>query len=249
MKKSTLIVLASVTAFAAQAAIISNEGATAPSTGIIAQNLATTAVGNREISWRSATIHSQIGQSFVATSDGTAMGISLFQTSPEDYATLYASPVTFKLKVFSGATAGTAAELGSYSYDASGLGDAVDDSWIRFALGSGVAMTSGNAYSFILSFDSLDADHRVNFQRSKNADYYASGDELRPATSANDYDATNFDTDPWDASVPQGAGGVLTAVSNSDMRFTVDTIPEPATLGLVAVFGVSVVFIRRRLCM
>ena len=227
MRISKYTVFAAISALAlasAHGADISNGGSSAPSSATaIAQNLSTENVGNRELSWRSATIHSQNGQSFTATKDGVAKSISLFLTSPENF-TAYASPVTFKLKVFSGATAATAVELGSYAYDAKTLGDGIDDVWLEFGLGSGISMTNGSTYSFILTFDSLNAAHRMNLQRNTSNDRYTGGDELRPASSANAYDAANFDTDPWDAAAPQGAGGEVTAVANADMRFSVNEL-------------------------
>ncbi|MDF7822716.1 Ig-like domain-containing protein [Pontiellaceae bacterium B12227] len=228
MESRLYIVMTAISALAlttVQGADLSNGGNSTPSSATaIAQNLSTENIGNRELSWRSATIHSQNGQSFVATKDGVAESISLFLTSPEDFASAYASPVTFKLKVFSGATAATAVELGSYSYDAKTLGDGLDDVWLEFGLGSGISMTNGSTYSFILTFASLDADHRLNFQRNTSNDRYTGGDELRPASSANDYDAANFDTDPWDTDAPQGAGGEVVAIANADMRFSVNEL-------------------------
>ena len=227
MRTSKYAVFVGISALAlgsANAADLSNAGSTAPPAGVaIAQNLSTASTGNRELSWRSGTIHSQVGQSFVAAKDGVAGGISLFLTSSESF-TAYASPVTFKLKVFSGATAATAVELGSYTYDATPLGDGVGNVWLQFGLDSGIPLTSNSTYSFILTFDSLNAAHRLNFQRNKSGDQYADGDELRPATSGNDYDAANFDTDPWDNAAPQGAGGVITAIANNDLRFSVNEL-------------------------
>ena len=245
MKKRTLIAVASAAAFAAQAGIISNEGSTAPSVGIIAQNASEGGNGgNRELSYRSATIHSCIGQSFTPTASATAKGISLYLSSSENFATTY-NANSFSLKVFAGDhTTGNTTALGTFNYDATVLGDGISAVWLRFDLGAGVAMTSGNTYSFLLTQEVLDADHRLNFRRAKNAATYAGGEEIR---TGNLYDIANWETDPWDQSAPIGA--TATTASTGDLLFSVDTIPEPATLGLVAVFGGAVLFIRRRLSM
>ena len=43
-----------------------------------------------------------------------------------------------------------------------------------------------------------------------------------------------------------GAGTIFFQADNANLQYEVSTIPEPATLGLVATFSGAIVFIRRR---
>lgn len=242
MKKRTLIALASAAAIGTQAALITDEGTSTPAAGGIASHLVASGTeGNREVRWSSGTAHSLGGQRFLAASTGVAKGITLKIRSVETFSNWTAN--SFEIKVFEGVGA-TATELGSYAYDATAIASPTAGKWVRFGLDSGISMTSGTEYSFMIVCGALDADHRINFGRDSSSSGYSAGNELR---GGNSYDIDNWDADPWDVSAP--IGSTVNLAQTGDMLFSVDTIPEPATLGLVAVFGGAVLFIRRRLSM
>lgn len=171
---------------------LSNAGASTPTVDVIAQNTNQSNAGTRPVQWTNATTHSLIGQSFTATSDATAKGIALKLDSSENFANH--NPSSFRLKIFAGDDS-SATELGSFAYDATSLGNASAGSWIRFGLGSGVALTNGATYSFLIVCGSQDSDHLTLFERSREPADYSAGTELR---AGNSYDIAHWDSDPWD---------------------------------------------------
>ena len=213
-------------------ASMSNEGASAPPVDVIAQNLNQSTAGNRPVQWNNATTHSLIGQSFTAAADATAEGITLKLDSAENFALHNAA--SFRLKVFGG-TDSSAGEIGSYEYDATGLGSAAAGDWIRFGLASGVGLAAGNSYSFLIVCGSEDSDHLTSFERSKVAADYAGGTELR---AGNYYDIANWETDPWD--VVAGATQDDVSPQAGHLLFVVDgpeTTAPPSSNETVTVTG------------
>ncbi len=193
---------------------VSNLGASAPAADIIAQNLAQTTAGNRPVDWHNATTHSLIGQSFTATRSATLEGISLKLDSAENFAAYDAA--SFRLKLFQGNNS-SATLLGTYAYDATGVGSAAVGDWIRFGLGSGVALSSGTVYSFLMVNGVENANHITSFERTKVPEDYIAGTELR---AGNSYDIANWETDPWD--VVAGATQDDVAPQAGHLLFVVD---------------------------
>lgn len=212
---------------------MSNSGTSVPAGDIIvAQNLNQTTAGNRPVQWNNSTQHSLIGQSFTATADATLGGIALTLNTAEDFS--QHSAQSFRLKVFAG-TDSSAAEIGSFEYDATGLGSAAVGDWIRFGLGSGVPVTTGSSYTFLVVCGSEDPDHLTSFKRTKETTDYAGGAEMR---AGNNYDIANWETDPWDVvagatqdDVDPQAGHLLFSIDGSEI-----TAP-PTTNETVTVAG------------
>lgn len=222
--------LASAVLSSAQAANISNEGEHAPSGDIIAQNVKQTTAGRRPVSWNNSTTHSLVGQSFTALQTATAGGISLQLDVAADFSRYHAT--SFIMKVFKGNDR-SATLLGTYVFDATGLGGGAAGDWIRFELGAGLALTSGTVYSFLLVNGSENRAHVTNFKRTKAPADYAGGEELR---AGNAYDIANWESDPWD--VVPGATQSAVGPENADLLFSIDAIAvdvnsEPETLGLL----------------
>lgn len=207
-----------VAAIAGTTAAISRTGPTVPSGAVIvAQNLFQSTAGNRPVQWNNSTTHSLIGQSFTATADAIAEGVALKLDVAEEFGVYDAA--SFRLKIFQGNDS-NATELGSYEYDATGLGNASIGDWIRFGLGDGVDLASGYVYSFLLVNGAENANHNTSFKRSKVAADYAAGTELR---AGNNYDIANWEADPWDVvagatqdDVDPQAGHLLFSIDGSE---------------------------------
>ncbi|VGO15401.1 hypothetical protein PDESU_03984 [Pontiella desulfatans] len=249
MKKRTLIALASVAAFAAQAGIMTNVGSTAP-TGYTVGSGDTSTTRSREVI-RTDTQQFVIGQSFSlgalgAGDDYKLTDLYMKSGSAEDW-DIYSG--NLQIRIFSG-TSGAA--LGSFSFDVSAQGDgtAANDvtanEWVKFTLDSGLVVADDASYSFLMTFDSSSGannDHKWGFRRDSTG-VYAGGNQFEGRNNAS-YNIADWDT----------GGGTewnnVSSIANDDFLFAVDAtvIPEPATLGLVAAFGGAVLFIRRRLCM
>jgi hypothetical protein len=200
---------------------MSNLGPGAPTENIVAQNLTQSTAGIRPVQWNNATTHSLIGQSFTATTDAAAEGIALKLDSAEAFASY--DPASFRMKLFEGDDP-SATLLGEYAFDATGVGNAASGDWIRFGLGAGIPLTSGTVYSFLIVNGAEDPDHISNFERTKVADDYTGGTELR---AGNNYDIANWDSDPWDVvagatqdDVQPQAGHLLFSVDGSPVAVT-----------------------------
>ncbi|VGO18667.1 Ig-like domain-containing protein [Pontiella sulfatireligans] len=194
--------------------VVLDVGTSTPSAGSIASHLAAGGdEGNREVRWDSAANHSLGGQSFIATTNGTAQSITLKVRSTEVFANWTAN--SFQIQVFEGVGAGSTS-LGSYDYDATALGS-WNNHWVKFGLGSGIPMTNGVTYTYLIVCGEEDADHRINFARDSSSTEYPDGNEMR---GANAYDVANFDTDPWDVATPIGAA--VNTAQVGDMLFSID---------------------------
>jgi len=96
----------------------------------------------------------------------------------------------------------SATEIGSFTYDATSLGNRSAGDWIQFGFDSGISLTAGAQYSFLLVNGSESTVHTTSFKRTKTAGDYSGGDQLR---AGNNYDISNWESDPWDAADPVGA--------------------------------------------
>ncbi len=222
MKKKQLIIIAALTAMAlgsSYAADISNGGSSAPLPAFsIAQVTSTTGdVGIRPVEWRSATVHSVSGQSFVASKTATAGSISVLLTSLEDFTGYDVDSI--ELKVFEGDhITRNATALDSFVYDPTVLGDGVQNVWLEFGLDAGISMTNGNTYSFLFCFNAESTNHTFSFKRAKNSPLYPDAEELR---GGNLYDIINWSTDPWDDQAPIGSS---VAALGGDLFFSVNEL-------------------------
>ena len=192
---------------------VEDVGTATPSAGAIASHLAPVTEGNREVRWDSATVHSLGGQSFKAVADGTAKSITLKVRSTETFANWTSD--SFQIQVFDGVGAASTS-LGFYKYDATALGS-WNNHWVKFSLGSGIPMTNGVTYSFLIVCGAEDSDHRINFGRDGNSAEYSDGNEMR---GGNAYDVENFATDPWDVAAP--IGQTVNTAQTGDMLFSID---------------------------
>jgi hypothetical protein len=221
MKKKQFIATIAISALvlgSAQAADITNLGTSTPSTNgaIAAHSVAAGTEGNREVRWTDAANHSLGGQRFVATKTALAKSVTLKVRSTETWSNWTIN--SFKIKVFKGVGDGVATLLGTYAYDATSL-DASPGSWVEFAFGSGLTLTNGTEYCFMVVCGEEDADHRINFGRDSSSTGYADGNELR---GANAYDIFNFETDPWDVADP--IGSTVNLAQTGDMLFLVNEL-------------------------
>lgn len=187
-----------------------------------------------------------MGQSFTlpAASGYSLTDIYLKSASAEDF-DLYDGNLEFK--VFSG-NDGSASLLGTFSFDVSAFGDGstnssevVNNEWVQFTLDSAVSLSGGGDYSFLFFFDSADDDHKWAFRRDNNSGdgIYPDGTQWEGRNNATPpYDPADWTTDPWNN---------VFADSNDDFVFNVKAIvvPEPATTGLAAAFGLMLILVRR----
>lgn len=244
MKKTVLIALVSVAAIGAQAGIITVVG-TSPS-------------GNPDILTGFESSDTAV-QAVKYTNDDTGKGLAgqSFQLGAlgagDDYklTDLYLKSGTNKdfdavagnlsIKIFSG-TSGPA--LGTYSFDVSAAGDgssatdAATDSWVKLSLDTGLVLDDGGTYSFLVFWEAPGAGNNWNMRRDNDAtDGYTLGGGYYAGTT---YDGTAWTSNPWN--------NVSARSVNQDQMFQLggSVIPEPATLGLVAMVGGALLGIRKR---
>ncbi|MDF7822715.1 PEP-CTERM sorting domain-containing protein [Pontiellaceae bacterium B12227] len=249
MKKTVLIALVSVAAISAQAGVITNVGSTDPITGN--NKLEGAGVGSdnrsREVI-RTDTQQYVVGQSFTLatlapTEDYKLTDIYLRSFTGEDFS-VYTD--NLQIRVFSG-TSGTA--LGTYSFDVNAFDDGSTDAdvakgdWVKFTLDSGLVLADGGSYSFLMGFDASSGATAINkwgWYRDDGG-IYSGGNQFEGRNNA------SYSIADWDA-----GGGTewsnMISDANDDFNFYVnaEVIPEPATLGLVAMVGTSILFVRRR---
>ncbi len=209
--------------------VISNGGSDVPSTNILTGDSTEGNLGQRPIEW-AGTKSPARGQSFTipGAGDYTVEGIWVRAKVSEDFSLWTANSLS--LKLLGDPDTRSTTSLGDFDYDATGLGTVNVGDWLRLGLDSGVLLSAGTEYSFLLSPGELNTAHRFDVTRQKTSNVYEGGSELN---AANLYDRVNWDTDPWgdlDADPSVGTSG-------SNLFFYIEgvpavAIPEPSTLVL-----------------
>ena len=127
-------------------------------------------------------------------------------------------------------------EVASYTYDFSSSAFSKGD-YISFDLG-GIELASdagGVVYEFQFYFGETDTENALALERDNGGNSYAGGALVSKAST----------TEVLSLPIASPNGG------NSDLTFFLQgsVIPEPATLGLVGIFGGGILLIRRRFMM
>jgi hypothetical protein len=176
-----------------------------------------------------------IGQNFQLPGSETyaVTGVYLKSGSGEDW-DIYSANLELKLFSGSGSPAGTVL-LDEVSFDLAGQGngtgtnDVLANEWVHFTLGTGVTMTGGQDYSFLLFFPASSGpnnDHKWAFRRDDSG-IYADGNQWEGRHNATPaYDAADWPTNPWNNVLADG---------NDDFMFYVtgSVVPEPSVAALL----------------
>lgn len=237
MKKTALIALVSVAAIGAQAGVIVNHGTTAPSANVLTGADVVGGTVRQAVKNIAAVNEVAMGQVFSLGAINPTEKYQLSDLYLKSYTTENLSSMSgnLEVKIFSGISGDA---LTTIAYDLATSASVAKDDWIKLDLG-GYELAAGGQYSFMVFMTSDDADNNWEFYKSKGSVYGGAGDHALFASTA-DITTPWSSTDPWTV--------IQHRDDSHDQAFFVAgsvVIPEPATLGLVAMVGGALFGIRR----
>lgn len=219
MKRTAGLLITVVTGWGAfsDASIMVSVNDTIPTENVLASFDPT--IGLSSLQWRdNDSAQRDIGQSFLATSS-TIMNSFSLKASGTLQQGAFDAPFTVTIYENSSDDAlGSTISTQSGTYFSAGT--AIDEKWMTFDIDN-LSLTSGNYYAFVLSFDNAgvaDQDQTV-YQSTEG---YSSGRRWYSVSDS------------------------FTTSTSYDLAFSVQVVPEPASMGLISFGGVCLLALRRR---
>ena len=205
--------------FSAEASVIVSYDAAIPTTNVLTSFDPTTSNGYQ---WRdNENTERDLGQSFLASTDVTMDSFS-FRSGGNLQTGAKNSPFTVTIyKSATDGSLGTAVSTQFGNFLANDDAGSISGAWLTFNIDN-IALSAGNYYTFILSFDNHDVqDQDQTFQLS---------------------DEGYSDGRLWQSN----EGAAFASSSVNDFAFAVQIVPEPVTIGMLGVGSLVLLIARRK---
>ncbi len=248
MKKSTAIAMVTALAFvglaASATASVLTASPTAPSGPLVKVAHPNTGVpftNERDLRYRTGGADRDLGQTFTAPENFTAASVTVrisANNANSMQSGVYDQTLTLRFYNVTDATTYDAANFtpnGVYNYTFPSSGSVNIGDYLTFQLDSGIALTSGNVYGFVLQWDTEAANKIVKLHHNGAFTGYSGGVGIEQ----------NFGSGTGDVR-PALAFTQLDGTAGRDLTFFVTAIPEPGALAVIGV-GLAAMIVRRRL--